>query len=201
MISHRFGGYLEIYLFFWGFVPLPLKLPCSFSFVAKKRRLFFTPSCKQVCLFVCSLPKHRKRDTRITNERKKRERKQQERIEKNERAWRPPPRKPDDGPLDDQQERRGLGPVVRPGRVNPSVALGKNRRRFFRESLPSALVGDRSGGESDSEFKTRPSRRFETRHILPLAHDAPERGSYLRRVHRGRDAAHGHGIRPELFEE
>ena len=199
MISHRFGGYLEIYLFFWGFVPLPL-LPCFSFVVAKKTRLFFT-SCK--LLFVCLFVRYQNRkNTRIfTNEReKKRKKTTKERIEKNERAWRPPPRKPD-RPLDDQQERRGLGPVVRPGRVNPSVALGKNRRRFFRESLPSALVGDRSGGESDSEFKTRPSRRFETRHILPLAHDAPERGSYLRRVHRGRDAAHGHGIRPELFEE
>jgi len=63
-------------LFFWGFVPLPL-LPCSFSFVAKKTRLFFT-SCKQVCLFVCSLPKHRK-NTRITNERKKK-RKEEKRM-------------------------------------------------------------------------------------------------------------------------
>jgi hypothetical protein len=39
---------LEIYLFFWGFVPLPL-LPCSFSFVAKKRTIIFH---LLLCLFV-----------------------------------------------------------------------------------------------------------------------------------------------------
>ena len=182
----------KFFVLLLGFCPSALA-SSLLLFCCQKAYDYFSP----LALFVCSLPKHRK-NTRITNELTQKEKK---RREKNERAWRPPPRKPDDGPLDDQQERRGLGPVVRPGRVNPSVALGKNRRRFFRESLPSALVGDRSGGESDSEFKTRPSRRFETRHILPLAHDAPERGSYLRRVHRGRDAAHGHGIRPELFEE
>jgi hypothetical protein len=36
------------FLFFWGFVPLPL-LPCSFSFVAKKRTIIFH---LLLCLFV-----------------------------------------------------------------------------------------------------------------------------------------------------
>jgi hypothetical protein len=63
---------LEIYLFFWGFVPLPLKLPCSFSFVAKKTRDYFSPLAnKFVCLFVRYRNTERTPEELLTNAKRK----------------------------------------------------------------------------------------------------------------------------------
>ena len=72
---------------------------------------------------------------------------------------------------------------------------------IVRESVPRAFVGRASRGESDPELKTRPRRRVEERHVLPVEADAPERRPRVRRLRRGRDAAHGDGIRPELAEK
>jgi len=61
------------FLFFWGFVPLPLLPPC-FSFVAKKRTIIFH-------LFLCLFVRYQNRkNTRITNEQRKKKRKEEKRM-------------------------------------------------------------------------------------------------------------------------